>query len=77
MAGDGQRVGSLGRSPGRPSRRELEREERLAQVAEQIANGELTIRQATAADLTRLEAARQRRDQAGAPIRKAPGEHWA
>ncbi len=53
------------------------RAERLLLMREQIAAGELTIRQATAADLTRLEAARQRRDQAGAPIRKAPGEHWA
>lgn len=63
----------------RPSkeRQEQRREEAAQQIAQQIANGELVIRQATAADLTRLEAARQRRDQAGAPIRKAPGEHWA
>ena len=66
---DGQRVDSLGRriegrSPGRPSRRELERAARLAEVTRQVEAGELVVRELGPEDLARLEAARRRRDRA-------------
>lgn len=53
-------------APGAPgsnaARRHAARQEQLAEVERQIADGQLKVRQATKTDLARLDAARARRD---------------